>query len=173
MNKTIALILGVGIVGLLVYGFISSSIKKTPTETTLLKQTPLPTATAQSVDYSAGFAIFTKGTFRVFTASMYHNLSPDVYIEASNPNIIKIKKAGITWNDFFLTLPFKLTHDCLTTGTKETFCNGSDGTLKFYLNGERKEAALDQEIQNGDKLLVTFGNEFEDTIKQQIDKIPK
>ena len=104
---------------------------------------------------------------------MYHNLSDDVYIEAGSPNIIKVKKAGVTWNDFFSTLPFKLTQDCLTTGTKETFCTGSKVSLKFYLNGERKESVLDQEIQSGDKFLVTFGNESEDAIKQQIDKIPQ
>lgn len=104
---------------------------------------------------------------------MYHNLPQDVYIEANNPNIVKVKKSGITWNNFFSTLPFKFTHDCLTTSIKEIFCTGNNGTLKFYLNGERKEAIRDQEIQNDDKLLVTFGNESEYTIKQQVDKIPQ
>ncbi len=171
MNKKVALILGVGIIGLLVYGFISFSIKKTPPETILLKQTPHPTKTAQSVDYSAGFAIFTNGTFRVFTASMYHNLSQDVYIEANNPNVVKVKKTETTWDDFFQTLPFKLTPQCLTTGTNETFCTGSKGTLQFYINGEKSSNVLSQEIRQGDKLLVTFGNESAAQIKQQIDKI--
>lgn len=124
------------------------------------------------VNKQASFAIFTNGTFRVFTASMYHNLSKDVFIQADNPNIVYVKKAELTWNDFFSTLPFKLTSDCLTTGTKETFCTGDRGTLKFYLNGKRNGNVLDHEIQNGDKLLVTFGNESENTIKQQINKIP-
>jgi len=48
--------------------------------------------TPQIVDKQASFAIFTNGTFRVFTAAMYHNLSPNAYIEASNPNVIQIKK---------------------------------------------------------------------------------
>lgn len=133
---------------------------------------PKPTLTStknQAVDKIASFAIFTNGTFRIFTASMYHNLSPDVYIEQSNPNIVKIKKDKITWDDFFKTLPFKLTADCLTTGTKETFCTGSNGTLKFYLNGERNENALNQEIKDGDEILVSYGNESDDAIKKQLD----
>ncbi len=131
-----------------------------------------PSIRPQIVDKQASFAIFTNGTFRVFTAAMYHNLSPDVFIEVSNPNIIHIKKDGLTWNDFFSTLPFKLTHECLTTGTGQTFCTGSKGTLKFYINGEKSINALDQRINNKDKLLVSFGNESEIAIKKQFDRIP-
>ncbi len=133
---------------------------------------PLTASQPQIVDKQATFAIFINGTSRVFTAPKYHNLSPDVYIEAGNPNVIHIKKAGVTWNHFFSTLPFKLTNDCLTTGTNETFCTGSKGELKFYLHGERKEKVLDEEIQSGDKLLVTYGTESDSDIKIQIEKIP-
>ena len=123
-------------------------------------------------DIRSSFAIFTNGTFRIFTASMYHNLSQDVYIDASNPNIVQVKKSGTTWNGFFSTLPFKLTPECLTTGTNESFCNGSTGALQFYINGVKYDNALEQEINDGDKLLVTFGTESEAQIKQQIDNIP-
>src|SRR3989344_516440 len=124
------------------------------------------------IDKQASFAIFTNGTFRVFTASMYHNLSQDVFIEGSNPNIVKIKKEGITWNDFFQTLPFKIAKDCLTTGTGQTFCTGQNGTLKFYLNGRLEQEALDKKIEQGDKLLISFGNEADSQIQTQIEKIP-
>ena len=83
-----------------------------------------------------------------------------------------MKKTNITWNDFFSTLPFKLSQDCLTTGTNETFCTGSSGTLKFYLNGEEKPEVLNLVIESGDKLLVTFGKESTETIKKQLDEIP-
>ena len=135
-------------------------------------QTTSAPAQTQVVDKQASFAIFTNGTFRIFTATMYHNLSENVYIEASNPNIVRVKKTNITWNDFFSTLPFKLSQDCLTTGTNETFCTGSSGTLKFYLNGEEKPEVLNLVIESGDKLLVTFGKESTETIKKQLDEIP-
>ena len=120
----------------------------------------------------AAFAIFTNGTFRIFTAAMYHNLSPNAFIEASNPNIITITKQGITWNEFFSTLPFSLTQECLTTGTNETFCTSGDRELKFYLNGELQPTVLSQEIMNGDKLLITFGNDSEITLQEQMARVP-
>ncbi|MBI4097241.1 MAG: hypothetical protein HY428_02380 [Candidatus Levybacteria bacterium] len=174
MNKPI--FIGIVITILLVAGFFIFPNSKKNTDSTAdetsLKQSNKFSSVPQTVNKQASFAIFTNGIFRIFTASMYHNLSDDVYIEASNSNIVKVKKAKITWDDFFKTLPFTLAKDCLTTGTRETFCTGSKGALKFYLNGEKNENALNQEIKDGDKLLVTFGNESEIVIKEQLDQIP-
>ncbi len=110
----------------------------------------------EPVDYTAEFAIYTNGTFRVFTSSMYHNLSTDVFISADNPNLIQVKKADTTWQEFFNTLPFKLDKDCLVTGTGQTFCTGEAGELIFTLNGAKDKDALDKVIQEEDKLVVSF-----------------
>lgn len=126
----------------------------------------------EAVDYKASFAIFTNSTFRIFTAPMYHNLSFDVFIESINPNIVHVKKADIIWDDFFKTLPMKLTKDCLITGTGQTFCTGETGTLKFYLNGEKVDDLLDLEIQNDDQALISFGSENETELQEQLEQIP-
>lgn len=126
----------------------------------------------KDVERKAAFAIFTNGTFRIFTASMYHNLSEDVYITAENPNVVILKKQGITWGEFFETLPFELTYDCLTTGTKQTFCTNANKSLKFFINGKRDDATLGTEIKDGDKLLVTYGSETEDKLDSQFSQIP-
>lgn len=135
---------------------------------------------AEKVDYKASFAIFTHGTFRVFTAAMYHNLSEEVFIQADNPNIVHVKKNGVTWGDFFETLPFKLTRECLTTGTGETFCArstnsrqaGENADLKFYLNGVRADNILDKTINAGDQVLISYGNESDAQIQKQLQQIP-
>lgn len=125
-----------------------------------------------TVDYSASFAIFTRGTFRDFAAEMYHNLSEYVYIEAINPNIVRVKKANTTWDDFFKTLPFKLTNECLTTGTKQTFCTNDKEKLKFYLNGRQDQGALDRVINLGDELLISYGDESGAEISRQLQRVP-
>lgn len=171
MNKAITLL----IIGLLVltggYIFLTTGVSKQETQTT---QSPAATTnlSPQEVNYSASFAIFTNGTFRIFTNPMYHNLSKDVYIEASNPNIVYIKKSEITWNDFFRTLPLKLTKECLTTGTKQTFCTDTQGTFKFYLNGKEDTDALDKKIKQGDELLVTYGSENDEQVQEQLQQVP-
>jgi hypothetical protein len=144
----------------------NTTLQLSPTE--VQKITPVD----NKVDYKASFAIFTNGTFRIFSDQKYHNQSEDVLIQADNPNLIGIKKSGVTWDDFFRTLPFKLAKDCLTTGTGQTFCTNANGRLRFFINGREDANALDKIIGKGDKLLVTYGNEKEQQIKEQLQQIP-
>ena len=104
---------------------------------------------------------------------MYHNLSTDVYIEDSNPNIVHIKKAGLTWDDFFKTLPMKLMRDCLMTGTGQTFCTNGTHSLKFYVNRYANADALDLKINDGDRLLVSYGTRDDALVESQLQQIPK
>ena len=119
-------------------------------------QTSTPTVTPKPTDITASFEIVTLGTKRIFTSTMYHNLSTDVYISAADPNQVHVKKEGTTWTDFFATLPMKLSKDCLTTGTGQTFCSNDSQRLKFFINDKEDPSALDKEINEGDKLLVTY-----------------
>lgn len=111
--------------------------------------------------FTASFKIYTNGTKRDFSSPKYHNLSKDVYITSQNPETIHVQKAGITWHDFFQSLPqpFKLTSTCLTTGTGQNFCMTSDNNLVFYLNKTPSPRLLLDEIQPGDTLTIVFGND--------------
>ena len=119
-------------------------------------QAPIPTPQNEKVNIKASFVIITGNITRSFKAIKYHNQSPDVYIESFDPTIIHVKKIGITWDDFFKTLPMKLTKNCLITGDGETLCNGKNGTLKFYLNDIETPDLLDKEIKDDDKALINF-----------------
>jgi hypothetical protein len=169
------------IYGLIAIGFLIvlvlllikvASINQTQPTKISVSQTPSPTLeVTRDVNYEARFAIYTNGTKRIFTNSMYHNLSKDVYIEASDPSIVHVKKDGVIWMDFFMTLPLKLDKDCLTTGTKETFCSTPKATLKFYLNGVRNDKFLFEKIKDGDLALISYGMENEAQIKFQLNSL--
>ncbi|HSA83648.1 MAG TPA: hypothetical protein VLF20_02060 [Patescibacteria group bacterium] len=163
------LILGVLIIFVIAGFFVFSSTTKNNPKTLTVPISQAP----ETVETKAAFAIFTHGVFRIFTAAMYHNLSTDVYIESSNPNIVYVKRANITWDDFFNTLPFKLSKECLTTGTGQTFCTKGNQSLRFYLNGKVNPNALDQVIKEGDQLLVTFGDNSEAQIQNQLQQVPE
>lgn len=122
-------------------------------------QTSIPTSTStptEDVDIKANFTIITGNITRSFKAEKYHNKSPDVYITADDPSIVHVTKKGITWDDFFKTLPMKLTKECLITGDEETLCDGKDGSLKFFLNDLKDKDLLDKEIKQNDQILIKF-----------------
>ena len=145
----IFLIILITIIGVLVYvGFSKNSNKA--------EMTPVPLESSTPVDITATFEIYTLGTKRVFTDSRYHNRSDDVYLNQNNPNVVIVKKDNTTWQDFFNTLPMKLTKECLTTGTGQLFCTNETRSLKFFINNELDPNALDKVISQNSTFKIVY-----------------
>lgn len=152
MKTPIAIIVIISFV--LVGGFLL--INKTPNKSQEITN-PEPNPSIQTkTDIKASFIIITDTITRNFTNPKYHNQSEEVFITKDDPSIIFVKKSGITYTDFFNTLPMKLSKDCLVTGDGETLCHKENGTLKFFLNEIEDKDLLDKEIKDGDKVRVKF-----------------
>jgi hypothetical protein len=155
ISLIIVLVLTVGYI--LIFGLKPD--KQTPNnQTAVLSPSLLPTGTqpVETTSYKADFEIYTNGIRRIFTDSKYHNLSKDLYITADKPDTIIINKKGLTWSDFFETLPMQLTPDCLTTGTGQTFCSNENHKLKFFLNDKETPDALSLLIEKDSALVVKY-----------------
>src|SRR3989344_4154514 len=161
--KRFLIILGISI--LLILGYFVFVSGKQGEKQEVKQQTSQQITSPENINYRASFAIFTNNTYRVFDDPKYHNQSPDVYMESAN--IVIVKKGGVTWSNFFATLPMNLKKDCLVTGTGQTFCTNENGKLRFFINGSEDPNALDKEIKKADKLLVTYGSESQEEIKKQ------
>ncbi|MBI3305184.1 M23 family metallopeptidase [Candidatus Parcubacteria bacterium] len=180
MNRTIIFVIagGLALLGLGVVAYRQARSPETPLSVPVPASAPAPVPApptvepAAEVDEAAAFLIYTNGLKRSFAAPMYHRRSPDAYLEASQPAIVRVKKRGVTWDEFFKTLPFRLTGECLTTGTGDTFCSGGEGELKFYLNGVRVADLLDRQIHDGDRALISYGVDGEAQIQKQFSQVP-
>lgn len=150
---TVAILLFLAVVVLLRGVIQNGGSSPSPTSVPI---SPPSTPQTQEVDIRASFQIITQGVVRSFKNPKYHQKSLEVYLLVDDPSVVHAKRTGITWNDFFKTLPMKLTKDCLTTGDGETFCSGSGGALSFYLNDKEDSDLLDREIKDGDKALIKF-----------------
>lgn len=127
-------------------------------QATIIANTPIPTESPEQNDFTASFEIYTNGTKRIFTDVKYHNQSQNVFIQNPDPSTIYVKTVGTTWADFFETLPFSLSKECLVTGTGQTFCSNENQRLRFFLNDILTPQVLDLQINPGDNLRVTYGN---------------
>src|SRR3989344_7467592 len=166
--KRFLIILGISI--LLILGYFVFVSGKQGEKQEVKQQTSQQITSPENINYRASFAIFTNNTYRVFDDPKYHNQSPDVYMESAN--IVIVKKGGVTWSNFFATLPMNLKKDCLVTGTGQTFCTNETQRLRFFINSKEDKDALNKEIVEGDKLLVTYGEETENQIKNQLQQVP-
>lgn len=154
--KTFGIIAAV-IILILIFAFTLFNTSQKP-QMLVQPPAPSPATTGKIVGMKASFKIITNNTTRIFTDPKYHNRSEDVYIESSDPTVVHVTKVGITWDEFFKTLPspMKVTKDCLTTGTGQLFCTNDVGSLKFYLNNKEDPDLLEKQIKDGDKALIEY-----------------
>ncbi|RJR15066.1 hypothetical protein C4579_03295 [Candidatus Microgenomates bacterium] len=170
-NNTLLLLLGlIVLVFLAVFVILPRMSKPMLEELYSRRARPSPTATTNFVPFTAQFLIFTNGQLRDFSASMYLNQSSAVYLEGDNATMINVNQSGITWDDFFKTLPFLVSADCLVTGTGQQFCSNQQSSLKFYLNGQPVSDLLTREMQPNDELLISYGARNDPTINVQLEQ---
>ena len=79
--------------------------------------------------------------------------------------------SGVTLGFLFKTLKIGLTDDCFIFPDKREFCTNDDYSLKFYINHQKVPSILDFVLQDGDRILVSYGNENSTQIDEQLAKV--
>lgn len=168
---TSIVLVGALILGALFFMLNRSDSDNSVNEISKTKSTTTSKKEPSQKPFTAKFAIYSNGFYRAFSLPMYHNLSKKAYITSPNTHVVRVDKPGITWDQFFKTLPFELSYECLVAGTGEQFCNDGTNSLKFYINGKRSTDILSKKIQKNDELLVSYGQETKEQIQQQIQSV--
>jgi hypothetical protein len=105
----------------------------------------------------AKFHVLVNGSEKEFTDREFQFNSRYVHLENNKSDIVHKHATGITWNMFFQTINLSTTTDsdkfCLKIYSDSRCGNGS-----VILNGEI-DASLDQEISQGDNLLIILDTE--------------
>lgn len=119
----------------------------------------------------ADFRLYVNGKEIDFTKPEYQVKHPLVHVEDPDvaPNVIHKHATGITYGMFFTTLGVQI-GDCLTVNEK-SFCDLNGRTVKYYLNGQIVPDLEDVEIQDLDKVLVSYGAESLSELQTQLSSI--
>ncbi len=72
---------------------------------------------------------------------------------------------------FFKSIGMDFNKDCITLENKEKFCNKENKKLKFYVNGELNNDFENYVFNDLDKILISYGDESKEEIKNQLDSI--
>lgn len=116
--------------------------------------------------------------------NQYDFAKPEYYMKSSlihvdnNQNlkdagsVLHMNATGVPLSWFFESLNMKLTKDNFTLTGGEVLKNGSNNTLKFYLNGKKVDDLGNYVFQPLDKLLISYGPENDPNIQTQVNSIP-
>lgn len=119
----------------------------------------------------ADFKIYINGQALNFAHLEYMVRDKFVHVENMNGKEIHKHATGVTLGYFFKTLGFEFNEECFVTDVKLKYCNEGEQTLKFYVNGQRNYDYGNYEIKEGDKYLISYGDESEEVIQTQLESI--
>jgi len=99
------------------------------------------------------------------------HINQHVHLEGGDGDVVHVHATGVDVGFFLKSLGISFDKNCLTMDTDEKYCSDSDKTLKFYVNGKPNGQWENYVLKNLDKFLISYGNESEEQIKQQLASI--
>ena len=126
----------------------------------------------QAVHWHADFALYIRGERYDFGQERFvsdeeDELSENVHLHGARVSVVHVHREGTTWREFFDSLGFELTDQCLTTPEGEQFCDSEAERLSFVLNGVKLDALAFQDVTDIDRALISFGSESDGELMQQ------
>lgn len=124
----------------------------------------------------ADFRMYINGQLYDFSRQEYMSsegktLSSFIHFHDGDGEVMHKHASGITIGFFFNTLGMRFDSECLVLAKGTEYCNDEDNTLKMYVNGKPNDKFGDYELKDLDRILVTYGDEDESAIWQQIESV--
>jgi len=107
-----------------------------------------------------------------FSATTYQIKSSWIHFEESDGNTIHRHSSGVTLGYLFETLGITIDEDCYIFSDGRQFCTNEDYSLKYFIDGPGfVDSINDYVIQDGDRILISYGNETEEQIGDQLNEL--
>jgi hypothetical protein len=82
-----------------------------------------------------------------------------------------VHAAQVTLGELFESLGIRFTADCFVTDENIPYCDGPQGQLKFFVNGQSNtqfDAYIPKDL---DRILIAYGNESPVQLRQELDAV--
>ncbi len=86
-------------------------------------------------------------------------------------DVLHMHASGVPLWIFFRSVGMNFNKDCINLENKEKFCNDGKKKLKFFVNGKESNEFENYAFNDLDKILISYGGENEEGIKQQMNSI--
>ncbi|MBI3412967.1 MAG: C2H2-type zinc finger protein [Candidatus Aenigmarchaeota archaeon] len=114
------------------------------------------------------FKIYIEGKPIDFSQQKYQVAAQYVHVEGGVGGVVHKHATGVTFRDFLKTVNMDMESKCFKSDNNKNYCDENGETLKFYLNGKLNDKFESYELRDLDKVLISYGNETEDEIRQQL-----
>ena len=103
-----------------------------------------------------------------FSAPAYQIKSSWIHFEGRDGSTIHKHATGVTLGYLFESLSIGLDDQCFIFQDGRSFCTNDDYNLVFYINGEKVSDIRDYEIDEDDRILISYGAETPEELESQL-----
>ena len=103
-----------------------------------------------------------------FSSPAYQIKSSWIHFEDTDGTTIHRHSSGVTLGFLFDTLNIGIDDECYRFPDGRQFCTNEDYSLKYYINHQLVNGIRDYVFEDGDRLLITYGNETPEQIEDQL-----
>lgn len=106
-----------------------------------------------------------------FSLPAYQIKSSWIHFEGQDGNTIHRHATGVTLGYLFDTLNLQVDSECFVFQDGREFCTNDDYELKFYINDQQVDGIRDYVIEEGDRILISYGAETQEEIQRQLEEL--
>jgi hypothetical protein len=106
-----------------------------------------------------------------FSLPPYQVKSPYIHFEGEDGNTIHRHASNVPLGFLFNSIKIGFTDECFIFPDQTpqyTFCTDEKYSLKFYVNHEKVDSIVDYVIKEGDRILISYGNQNQTQIDEQL-----
>ena len=124
----------------------------------------------------AAFAARLNGTQFDFGTPQYQVKSKYMHVENEDGTTLHRHATKVPIYEFFKTIKMNLTNNCFTTDKGVKYCSNEKNNLEFYVNGSKVSSISDYVFNDGDRILIVYGDtplqvkQDQDQLRQQVVK---
>ena len=95
-----------------------------------------------------------------------------IHFENQDGTTIHRHAANVTLGYLFDTLNVELTDECYVfPDPSRSFCTDDEYSLKFFINGESVPGIRDYVVEDGDRILISYGGETDEELAAQVARL--
>ena len=103
-----------------------------------------------------------------FSVPSYQIKSSWIHFEESDGTTIHRHSTGVELGYLFDTLNIGIDSECYRFPDGRQFCTNEDNSLKYYINHQIVDNISNYVFEDGDRILISFGNETPEQIEEQL-----
>ena len=103
-----------------------------------------------------------------FSTPNYQVKTPWIHFENQDGDTIHRHSTGVELEFLFNSMSIATDENCFVFPDGRQFCTNEDYSLKFFINQQLVEDIRKYVIQEDDRILITYGNEDQETIDKQL-----